>query len=113
MRLNVGGYKLTFYGPVSIPTSDLTTSKLHWNSVISTPGSKYLVVDANNFYLNTIMAKNEYYNIAIILIPQGVIDEYNLMEKQINGFLYVRVEKGMIGIVQTGIIAHTALKEYL
>ena len=35
------------------------------------------------------------------------------MDKQINGFLYVRVEKGMYGIFQTGIIAHTALKEHL
>ena len=70
----MGGYKLTFDGPVSTPTSDFTTSKLHWNSVISNPGSKYLVVDFKNFYLNNIMAKHEYYNIAISLIPQEVID---------------------------------------
>ena len=59
------------------------------------------------------MSNHEYYNIAISLIPQEVIDEYNLVEKQINGFLYVRVEKVMYGLVHTGIIAHTALKEHL
>ena len=35
------------------------------------------------------------------------------MDKKINGFLYVMVKKGMYGIVQAGIIAHTALKEHL
>ena len=59
------------------------------------------------------MAKDEYYKISIILIPQEVIDEYNLMDNQINGFLYVCMEKGMYGLVQAGIIAHTALKEHL
>ena len=59
------------------------------------------------------MSKHEYYKIAIILIPQEVIDEYNLTENKINSFLYVRVEKGMYGIVQAGIIAHTVIKEHL
>ena len=35
------------------------------------------------------------------------------MGKQINGFIYVRAEKGMYGIVQVVIIAHTVLKEHL
>ena len=113
VRLTVGGDKITFDIPVYTPTSDLTTSKMHWNSIISTPGSKYLVVDVKNFYLDNIITKNEYYKICISLIPQGVIDEYNLMDKKTNGFLYVRAEKGIYGLVQAGIIEHTALKENL
>ena len=35
------------------------------------------------------------------------------MENQINGFLYVRVEKLMYGLVQAGIISQTALKEHI
>ena len=38
------------------------------------------------------MPKKQFYKIEIILIPQYIIDKYNLMEKQIDGFLYVRVE---------------------
>ena len=90
MRLTVGGDKVKFDGPVYTPTSDLTTSKLHWNSVISTPGAKYLVFDDNVFYLNNTMSKHEYHNISISLIPRDAIDKYNLMDKRINGFLYVR-----------------------
>ena len=71
------------------------------------------MVDAKQVYLNNIMEKHEYYNIAIRLIPQEVIDEYNPTDKQINRFLYVWVDKEMYGLVQAGIIAHTALKEHL
>ena len=35
------------------------------------------------------------------------------MDKKMNEFIYVRVEKGMYGLFQSGIIAHTALKENL
>ena len=44
------------------------------------------------------------------MIPQDIIDNYNLMDKQTKGFLYVRAEKGMYGLVQAGIISNTALK---
>ena len=108
--LKLGGDKLTFDGLVSSPTYDLTTSKLHRNSVISTTGTKYLVVDVKNFYLNNAMEKHVYYRISLSPLPQDVIDKYNLMDKQINIFLYVREEKGMYGLVQKSTIAHTALK---
>ena len=75
VQLTVVGEKLTFDGPVTTPTSDLTTSKMHWNSVISTPGYKYLVDDVKNVYLKNLMMKHEYYKIAISLIPQEVIYE--------------------------------------
>ena len=106
----MGGDKLKFDGPVSTLTSNLITSKIHWNSVISTPSAKYLVVGIKNFYLNNPISNHEYYNIVIILIPQDVIDKYNLMDKQINVFLYVRLEKGMYGLFQEEIIARMALK---
>ena len=56
------------------------------------------------------MEKHEYYKITLSLNPQDVIDKYNLTNKQINSFLYVRAEKGMYGLVQAVIIAHTALR---
>ena len=40
VRITVEGNELTFSGPLSTPTSDITTSKIHWNSVLLTPGSK-------------------------------------------------------------------------
>ena len=113
VRLTVGGDKLTFDGLVSVPTSDLKTSKIHWNSVILNLGVKYIMVNVKNFYLKKPTAEHEYYKIDFSLILQDVIYKYNLIDRKINSFLYVRVDKGMHGIFQAGIITHTALKEYL
>ena len=71
------------------------------------------MVDVKNVYLNNTTVMHEYYNIAISLFPQEVIDEYNLMEKKTNYFIYVIVEKVMYGLFQAVIIAHTELKEHL
>ena len=59
------------------------------------------------------MYKHEYYNILISLIPQGIMDKYNFMYKQIDSILYVMVLKGMHGLVQSEIIVHTAIKAHL
>ena len=78
--------------------------------MILNPGAKFLVVDVKKFYLNNAISKHGYYNISLSLIYQDVIDEYNLVDKQIDRFFYVRAEKGMYGLVQEDIIAHTALR---
>ena len=87
--------------------------KLHWNSVLSTPDGKYLIVDVKSFYLKNPMNKDKYSKIALKLIPQEIINEYHLINKQIYEYIYVRVKKGMCGLVKTGIRAHEALKEHL
>ena len=91
MRLTVLGDKITFDGPVSTPSSDQTSSKLHWNSIILNPGYKYLVADVKNFYFKNQLSKHYYYKITLRLIHQDIIDNYNLMDNQINGYIYVRV----------------------
>jgi hypothetical protein len=53
MRLTVGGDQIEYPGNKSTRTAGLTTSKMLFNSTISTPGSKFLVIDIKNFYLNT------------------------------------------------------------
>ena len=110
VRLIVGDNKLSYEGPVSTPTAYLTTAKLHWSSVMSTPDGKYLIVDFKNFYLNNIMNKAQYLKIALNILPQDIIDKYDLLRKQCDGYIYVRIEKGMYGLVQAGIITHDALK---
>ena len=70
MRLTVGGDKIYYYSPFSTPTADLTTAKIHWNSVLSTLDGKYFIVYFKNFYLNNPMKKAKYYKIALKIIPQ-------------------------------------------
>ena len=95
VELTVGGDKLTYDGPLSTPKEYLTTAKLHWNIVLSTPYRKYLIVDVKNFYLNNPMKKSKYYKIAIKIIPQEIIDKFDMQNKQSDGYIYVRVKKGM------------------
>ena len=59
------------------------------------------------------MKKNEYNNISIQLVPQEIIEKCDLNNGQSYGYIYVRFEKIMYGLVQAGIIAHKALKEHL
>ena len=38
------------------------------------------------------MYNKDYYKTAINLIPQDIVDKYDLIEKKNNGYTYVRVE---------------------
>jgi hypothetical protein len=52
-RLTIGGDQIEYPGDKSTLIAGLTTAKILINSVISTLGAKFLVIDINNFYLNT------------------------------------------------------------
>ena len=56
---------------------------------MSTPEAKYLIVYVNNSYLNNPMKNKEYYKIAINLIPQDILEKYELTNKQVSGSVYV------------------------
>jgi hypothetical protein len=49
VRSTVGGNLIRYDGDVSTRSADLTTFKYLWNSVISTPGAKYMCLDVKNF----------------------------------------------------------------
>jgi hypothetical protein len=59
-RLTVGGDQIEYPGDKSTRTAGLTTAKILINSVISTLGAKFLVIDINIFYLNTPLGRFEY-----------------------------------------------------
>ena len=45
--------------------------------------------------------------------PQDLIDEYNLMEIERNGSVYVEIRKGMYGLPEAGILAQQLLEKRL
>jgi hypothetical protein len=112
-RLTVGGNLINFPGDVSTPTADTTTAKLVINSTISTPNARYMCGDIKNFYLGTPMARYEYMRLPIAIIPQEIIDEYQLLDIVHNGFIYMEIRRGMYGLPQAGIIANQLLTERL
>jgi hypothetical protein len=112
-RLTVGGNLIDYPGDVSTKTAGLTTAKVLFNSVISTPNAKFMGIDLKNFYLNTPLDRYEYMKMPIALIPQEIIEEYNLQPLVHQGFVYIEIQKGMYGLPQAGILASKLLQKRL
>jgi hypothetical protein len=109
VRLTVGGDRINYPGDTATKNADLTTSNCLWDSTVSTPGARYMCADVKKFYLNTLLDRPEYMQLALIINPQEIIDKYKLMEKERNGKLYIRIDKGMYGLPQAGRLANNLL----
>jgi hypothetical protein len=92
-RITVGGNLIDYPGDVSTRTADLTTFKTHLNSVISTPGAKYMCMDVGNFYLMTPLDEPEYMRFHISLIPDEIIEAYDLTKSSTPMVLYTSASK--------------------
>ena len=84
-RLTIGGNLIMCLYDFSAPTSDMTTTKLLFNSVISTPSARFLTLDLKNFYLGTPLPKNRFIKIKIEMLPEEIIAKYNLWAIEHNG----------------------------
>jgi hypothetical protein len=68
--ITTGGNLINFPGKLSTQTANLTTSKLMWNSILSTKGAKYMCLDINIFYLTTALDRYKYMKMPISLFPE-------------------------------------------
>jgi hypothetical protein len=91
----------------------LTKAQILINSVISTLGARFLVIDINNFYLNTPLGRFEYMVINLSSLPQETIEKYDLLELSQDGKVYIEIQKGMHGLPQAGILANEFLQHNL
>ena len=53
VRITAGSNLIEYPGELTTRTADLTTSKILWNSFLSTEGAKFMGIDISNFYLGT------------------------------------------------------------
>ncbi|KAI2506705.1 Reverse transcriptase (RNA-dependent DNA polymerase) [Fragilaria crotonensis] len=113
VRWTVGGDKVDYPYDVSTKTADLTTAKLLFNSVLSTPNAKFMATDLKGFYLGTPMARYEYMRIPIGLIPDVIIALYNLLPLVTNGHVFVEIRRGMYGLPQAGRLANDQLIKFM
>ena len=92
----------------------MMTVKMHLNSVISTKGARYCTIDLKDFYLNTPMDRPEFMRMKISDLPAEFVQAYNLDKlADHNGNVYIKVQKGMYGLPQAGILAHRLLEQRL
>ena len=113
VRITAGGNLIDYPYELTTRTADLTTTKIMWNSVISTEGAKYACADAKNFYLTAPLERHEYMRMPIDIFPQEFIDQYGLAAKVKNGFVYCSIIRCMYGLPQSGILANKLLRERL
>jgi hypothetical protein len=113
VRFTVGGDRIDYPGEVSTKTASLATAKLLFNSVISTPGAKFMTMDIKDFYLCTPMDHYEYMRIKVADIPKDIFEHYNLGPLVHNSYVYTEIRRGMYGLPQAGRIANDALLPHL
>lgn len=112
-RMTVGGNKITYPGDVSTPAAHLETAKLLFNSALSRPGARFMTLDLANFYLMTEINDFEYLRIKLNDMPEEIINECNLREKESNGWICIEIRKGAYGLPHAGVLAHKDLKKQL
>ena len=112
-RLTVGSDSILCLYDVRIPTAHLPIIKMIRNSVLSTPGAQYMTLDISNFYLVTPMARPEYMRLPLKIIPQEIVSKYKLNDIADNGWVYLKIVKGMYRLPQSGKLAHDLLKKRL
>jgi hypothetical protein len=112
-RLTVGGDQIEYPGDKSTMTAGLTTAKILINSVISTKGAQFMVIDIKNFYLNTPLGRFEYMVINLASLPQETIEKYDLNELAQDGKIYIEIQKGVYGLPQAGILTNELLHRNL
>ena len=78
VHITVGGNQIFYPEETTSPTSDIITIKCLFNSVISTKVARFETLDIKYFYLNSKLKDYEYIFIDLALIPEEIIDKYNL-----------------------------------
>jgi hypothetical protein len=112
-RLTIGGDQIEYPGNKSTRTAGLTMAKILINSVISTLGAKFLVIDIKIFYLTTPLGRFKYMVINLLSLPQETIDKYDLIERAQDGKVYIEIQKCMYGLPQACILANELLQRNL
>ena len=105
---------LDFTVNLSSPTASVTPAKRVFDSVVSTPGGGFILADIKLFYLNNILPDPEFMCIPLKIIPREIIDTYDLTALvNYQGWIYMRIEKGVYGLKQAGIIANQELVKHM
>ena len=109
VRMTVGGDQVNYPGDCATKGADLVTAKCLFNSVMSTDDTKFMNLDVKDFYLGTILPNIEYIRIPVSIIPDKIMQDYQLQDLIHDEYLYTEVSKGMYGLPQAGRIANDEL----
>ena len=81
---------------LTTPTATVTTTKYLFNSVVSTKYAKCVMAEVRNFYLNNILPESEYMKMQLSIIPEKIIDQYQLQDYvDTHRWVCIEICKGM------------------
>ncbi len=91
IRITAGGNLIDCDRELLVPTANIDTAKLHWNSVVSTASAKYMCIDIKSFYLSAALEYYEYMKIPINLFLRWIIEQYELEQHVFNGYVHLEL----------------------
>ena len=122
-------YPIKYKGAQHNPTADpirvgcankavmvsLTEDIIYFNklSLAAKKCHKYCTGDISNMYLMSNFVESEYVKFNSKLIPQRIINHYNLNDIVEDGYVYTKINKTWFGLKQRGKIAHNDLVQHL
>ena len=83
MCLTIGGDQVHYPGDCVTPTVNILTVKLLLNSVVSTPGAKFVTIYIKDFHLNICMSCYKYMRLKRRDLPGNFVNKYNLLAQQL------------------------------
>jgi len=116
VRLTVGGDRLDYNYDAGSPAASILETKLTINSVISDAhkGARFMGADLKDFFLASPMKEPEYMRIHSRFFPADIHAQYDIGSKiAADGYVYIRIKKGMYGLVQASTLAYKNLKKNL
>jgi hypothetical protein len=111
--LTVGGDRLDYSGDVATSTADITTFKILINSTLSTKDAAMMMMDIKNYYLGTAPPRFEYMKMQLSRFPHDIIQKYNLNALAVDGWVHIKIRKGMYGLKQAELLANQLLQTRL
>ena len=116
VRLTVGGDKLPYTDDAGSPAASLLETKLILNSTISdaSKGARFLCADLKDHFLASPMKNPEYMRIRYKYFPEDMRIQYSLDTLVTpDGYIYIKIKKGMYGLKQAAILAYEHLVNQL
>jgi hypothetical protein len=103
------GYLVTYESSQLVCTADLDTAKLHWNSVMSTPGAKFMCLNIKTSYLTARLEYFKYMQMPLVLFPEWIQEQNNLKLLAYKGYIHLEMRRAVWGLPQAGILANKRL----
>ena len=110
--LTVGGDRLPYANDAGSPAATLLEAKLMLNSTISDAdkGARFFSADLKDFFLATPMDEPEYMCLHSKYFFDDIRNEYDIDSKiASNGYIYIRINKGMYSLKQVVILVYNQL----